>query len=187
MAIGRERSAEVHYRPAERIQRRPIGRLALHGIVGGLIAGIIFAMFEMVVAALLEGRMKALWNPLRMIAAMALGEEAMAPSYSLAKAAVTGMVVHMMLSAAFGLAFALLVVAVPVLTRSVATLVAAATAYGLLLRLVNFYVIAPVAGWDWFPEKASQFWQGFVAHTFFFGTVLGTYLAATRAGRAAGA
>ena len=65
------------------------------------------------------------------------------------------------------------------LKRSAARLAGAATAYGLLLWLVNFYVIVRVAGWDWFPDGADQFWQGFVAHTFIFGTLLGIYLAGT--------
>ncbi len=64
----------------------------------------------------------------------------------------------------------------PGLRRSAVWLVGAATAYGLLLWLVNFYLIARVAGWDWFPDGADQFWQGFIAHTFVFGSLLGIYL-----------
>jgi hypothetical protein len=46
--------------------------------------------------------------------------------------------------------------------------------YGLALWVLNFLIIAPVA----FPQftNANQFWNGFVAHTFFFGAVLGLYV-----------
>ncbi|MDG5815445.1 hypothetical protein QA601_10165 [Chitinispirillales bacterium ANBcel5] len=53
-----------------------------------------------------------------------------------------------------------------------------ASALGLLMWVINFYLIAPALGWMWFPQEASQFWQGFVAHTFLYGAVVGWYLAA---------
>ncbi len=132
--------------------------------------------FEMAVAAVKMGALDAAWMPLRMIGATVLGEDALMPGYSLAKAATTGLLVHMMLSVAFGVTFAALLMAFSALRRSAVWLVGAATAYGLLLWLVNFYVIARVAGWDWFPDGADQFWQGFIAHTFVFGSLLGIYL-----------
>ncbi|MGH2382721.1 MAG: hypothetical protein ACRDG7_16090 [Candidatus Limnocylindria bacterium] len=36
-------------------------------------------------------------------------------------------------------------------------------------------VIAPIGGWTWFPEGTNALVQ-FIAHTFFYGTVLGIYL-----------
>ncbi len=173
MAIGYRRDAVM---PAKEREGGAVGQLLLHGAIGGVLAGIIFALFEMGVAAAKMGALDAAWMPLRMIGATVLGEDALMPGYSLAKAATTGLLVHMMLSALFGVAFALLLVVLPALQRSAPWLVGAATAYGLLLWLVNFYVVAPVAGWDWFPDGADQFWQGFVAHTFVFGTLLGVYL-----------
>ena len=174
MAIGYRRDAAM---PAREHEGGAVGQLLLHGAIGGLLVGIIFALFEMAVAAVKMGALDAAWMPLRMIGATVLGEDALMPGYSLAKAATTGLLVHMLLSAAFGVAFAALLVGVPALRRSTLWLVGAATAYGLLLWPVNFYVIARLAGWDWFPDGADQFWQGFVAHTFVFGTLLGVYLA----------
>ncbi len=181
MAIGYRRDAAM---PARAHEGGAVGQLLLHGAIGGLLAGIIFALFEMAVAAVKMGVLDAAWMPLRMIGATVLGEDALMPGYSLAKAATTGLLVHMMLSALFGVAFAVLLVVLPALKRSAPWLVGAATAYGLLLWLVNFYVIARVAGWDWFPDGADQFWQGFIAHTFVFGTLLGVYLVATLRRRA---
>ena len=46
---------------------------------------------------------------------------------------------------------------------------------GIGLWLANFYVIANIGGWVWFPDKSNAIVQ-FFAHTFFFGAVLGLYL-----------
>ena len=143
-------------------------------MIGGLIAGLIFAMFEMVVAALINGA-SAFFMPLRMIGAMVLGAEALDPGYSLITAGPAGVLVHVVLSALFGAVFGAAVAAVPSVARSTGALVAAAGLYGLLLWLVNFYVVAPVAGWDWFPNGTDEAVQ-FVAHVVCFGALLGFYL-----------
>jgi dipeptide/tripeptide permease len=49
--------------------------------------------------------------------------------------------------------------------------IAAGTFYGLLLWLINFYVIAPPARWVWFPTMANPV-QQLISHVFAFGTVL---------------
>lgn len=145
-----------------------------HGLVGGVVAGIVFAMFEMVMAAILNGT-GAFFTPLRMIAGIVLGQQALQPGYSLATVILAGLILHMMLSAAFGLVFAGVLRSVPVLTASPATVLLATTVAGIGLWLVNFYVIASIAGWAWFPTRANPVVQLF-AHTLFFGAVLGLYL-----------
>ena len=155
------------------------GRWAKRGMVGGIVAGITFAMFEMVMVALMNGA-DAFFMPLRMIGAMVLGSEALAPGYSLATAALAGAVVHMVMSGIFGMTFGLIASLVPALARSRGALVVAASLFGLILWLVDFYVIAPAAGWDWFPNGTNETVQ-FLAHTVFFGTVLGLYLDRVRA------
>lgn len=149
-----------------------------HGLVGGIIAGIVFAMFEMVMAAILNGT-GAFFMPLRMIGAIVLGEDALMSSYSLAGASITGVIVHMVMSMVFGMIFALIAGRVAAMARSGGALIAAASVYGLLLWIVNFYLIAPVAGWDWFPDRTEE-WVQFLAHTFMFGSVLGLYLERVR-------
>jgi hypothetical protein len=64
---------------------------------------------------------------------------------------------------------------VPQLRSNTLPLVAWASAAGFALWIVNFYVIAPIAGWNWFPDGTDPLVQ-FVAHTFFFGSALGIYL-----------
>jgi uncharacterized membrane protein YagU involved in acid resistance len=112
--------------------------------------------------------------PLRPIGAIALGEEALQSDYSLVTAGVVGLVVHMALSAVFGLVFGVIAGAVAALRASALVLIVSATIFGFLLWIVNFYVIAPAA-FPWF-ENADTMVQ-FIAHTFFFGTVLGLLLA----------
>ena len=143
-----------------------------HGALGGLIAGVIFALFEMLMAALLQ---EAFFGPLRMIGATVLGQQALQPGYPLAGAAIVGLLVHMILSVAYGVVFALLLAYAPTLARTRLVVGTAAGLYGLLLWLVNFYVVAPLAGWTWFPNRTNPIVQ-VVAHAVFFGTALGLYL-----------
>lgn len=150
-----------------------------NGIVGGIGAGVVFAMFEMIMAAILNGS-SAFFVPLRMIAGIALGPQALQPGYSLVTVVVVGLGIHMMMSAAFGLVFAGILRSVPALASSPGMVLVSTSLLGIALWLVNFYGIANVAGWLWFPNKANPLVQ-FVAHTFFFGGAFGLYLnAATR-------
>jgi len=148
-----------------------------HGLVGGVIAGVVFAMFEMIMAAILNGT-AAFFNPLRMIAGIALGQQALQPGYSLAAVIVVGLILHMMLSAAFGVVFAGVLRSVPTLTGSPVRVLVTTSLAGIGLWLVNFYGIATIAGWPWFPARSNPIVQLF-AHTIFFGAVLGLYLNAT--------
>jgi hypothetical protein len=145
-----------------------------HGLIGGLVAGIAFAIFEMIMAVVLDGA-AAFFMPLRMIGAMALGEQALDPAYSLPTAAATGIGVHLILSMLYGVAVAGAARYVPALAGSAASLVAWASAAGLGLWLVNFYVFAPAFGWTWFPQATNPIVQA-IAHTVFYGTILGIYL-----------
>lgn len=145
-----------------------------HGVIGGIIAGIVFAMFEMIMAVVQTGA-DAFFMPLRMIGGIALGSSALEPSTSLVTAGGVGIVVHMMMSALYGAVIAGLATAVPALPSSTTSLVLWTSLAGFGLWLVNFFVIAPIGGWRWFPDGTDPLAQ-FVAHTFFFGSVLGLYL-----------
>jgi hypothetical protein len=147
---------------------------AQHGLIAGALAGIAFALFEMVVAAWTHGP-AAFFTPLRMIGATVLGRGALDPSYSLLVASLAGAIVHLLFSALFGLVFALIAWRFPRLAEVPGSLLLSATVYGLVLWGVNFYVIAPWAGWEWLPTQSVR-WVQFLGHTFAFGTVLGLYL-----------
>ena len=144
-----------------------------HGILGGILGGLAIAAFDMVSAAVLMG-LQAFFGPLREISGIVLGPQALEPTYPLLTAALVGVLTHMTLSIIYGIAFAGVVAAVPQLRASSMILVIAASLFGLAIWLVNFYLIAPVVGWTWFA-MANPVVQ-FIAHTFFYGTVLGIYL-----------
>jgi uncharacterized membrane protein YagU involved in acid resistance len=145
-----------------------------HVVTAGILAGLLFAIFEMVAAAVLMGP-AAFFMPLRMIGAIVLGEAALDPAYSLVVAGTTGIIVHMVLSLVFVLIFAA-VISPDAAPRILAF---AGIVFGTLLWLVNFYLIAPLMGWMWLPEQTNPVVQ-FIAHAFFFGCSVGWYLARSR-------
>lgn len=152
--------------------RAGVSKGVVAGLVAGIAAGIVFAMFEMVVAVLMG---QGFFAPLRMIGAIGLGEGALPPQPSIGLATVVpvGLIIHMVLSMVYGAGFGVVASAVGALKENRALLVGAGTIAGLALWIVNFYVIARVA-FPWFA-MANPVVQ-FLAHTFFFGAVLGLLL-----------
>ncbi len=138
------------------------------GAIAGVVAGLVFAAFEMTASALTMGT-DAFFMPLRMIGAIALGPEALDPGYSLLTASVAGVVVHISLAIIYGLIFG----EIATVLRGPAAFIGLGSLFGLVLWLVNFYLIAPIA-FAWFQETSPV--VQFVAHTFFFGAVLGWFL-----------
>ncbi len=145
-----------------------------HGIIGGIITGIIFAMAEMLGAYFIAGNPFVM--PLKAIASVPLGSPP--PEIATSTAIVVGLLTHVILAAIYGVVFAFIVASVEALRTSAMALIVAASIYGLLLWLVNFYVLASAIGRPWFEDTNAL--QQFVYHTFFFGTVLGLYLASVR-------
>ncbi len=161
--------------PADRTDRSDLARWAKHGAIGGLLAGLLFALFEMVMATVQMGG-EAFFMPLRMIGGIALGSQALEPSStSLLEAGGVGIAIHMMLSVIFGASVAVVAGRVAPIRSSTVALIAWTSLAGLALWLVNFYVIAPIGGWRWFPDGTDPVIQ-FIAHTFVFGSLLGLYL-----------
>jgi hypothetical protein len=122
--------------------------------------------------------------PLRMIGAMALGPAALESGYALEVAAMTGVIVHMILSVVFTGIFAAIVSPIAPATAGelLSTprgLILAGIVFGIALWLVNFYIVAPVAQWTWFPERTNPLVQ-FLAHAFFFGAPIGWMLGRSR-------
>jgi len=141
------------------------------GIVGGIVAGLVFAVFEMIYAAIAAGNF---FGPLQMIASIPL--QIPPPEIGLGSAIVVGLITHLILSTGFGVGVTFLVSSIEPLRSSRTTLLLATSAAGLALWLVNFYGLSYLLGTPWFATQTSALWQGFIAHTFFFGTALGVYL-----------
>jgi hypothetical protein len=141
-------------------------------VLSGLLAGVCFGVFQMLVSAVLVG------NPfafLQLASGMVLGREALENWFPLAVSLPVGIVVHFIFAILFAGGFLLVLGSLPwrVDTRS-GILVAAAT-YGTALWLFNFYIFGPLFGWYWFLSMTYPLLQGFVAHTIFYGVVLGLY------------
>jgi hypothetical protein len=142
----------------------------------GLIAGFTFIGFQLVATAFLSGPATAPL-PLRSISAMVLGPAALASSYSLLAVIITGLVIHLFLSSVFGVLFAVMAMRIAHATEgellaTTGQLALAGTTFGTVLWLVNFYVVAPLAGWTWFPGNTHHV-TAFLGHAFFFGCPLG--------------
>ncbi|RJQ87536.1 MAG: hypothetical protein C4519_00680 [Desulfobacteraceae bacterium] len=140
------------------------------GAAGGLAAGIGYMLFEMSAAWLLKGE---LFSPLRSIAAMLLGRDALAPWYSAFAAVLIGMAIHLMLSICFGWLFAFLAARYRIRSGSPLAWLGWGGMFGTGLWIVNFYLVAPLFGWYWFPLGTLPFVQAFLGHAFFFGALLG--------------
>jgi hypothetical protein len=155
-------------------RRTDLGAWVRYGVLAGVTAGIVFAMFEMVMAVVFDGA-DAFFMPLRMIGGIGLGKAALEPGTSLLAAGGAGLVIHMILSMMYGVVAAAVLSLVPRLSASRTAVLVSTSLAGLALWIVNFYGLAPVFGWTWFPDGTNAAVQ-FVAHTFFFGTVLGLVL-----------
>lgn len=136
----------------------------------GIIAGISFIIFELVIAGI-TGPSAAM--PLRAISAIVLGPGALEPSIHVAVAVIVGLIVHFILSAIFGLVLSVVIGIIRPLSNNRGMLLLSATVYGLFLWIINFYVIAPQT-FPWFTESNPV--VQFFAHTFFYGSVLGLLL-----------
>lgn len=157
------------------IEKKSTGHLFWQGIAGGLIAGILFAMGEMILNVFMG---KPFLGPLKLISSIVLGKQALTPTYPLASAVIVGLIVHMGMSMIFGLIFIFLLSAVRQVQASTGRLLVYGSLFGFALWVVNFLILAPVL----FPQftQVNQFWNGFFAHTFFFGTAIGGYVASTK-------
>ncbi len=155
-------------------QRADMGALVRHGIVGGLIAGAVFLIAQMVINRLLGDPAT---EPLRAYGSLIMGEEVMTRTD--AGPVVAGALLWMGLAALFGVLFAFIVAALKQLGRKASWLLPIhGMIFGLILWLVLFRGIFPGIS-DGF-DQLSQLWNGFVAHTFFYGLPLGAYIGSVR-------
>jgi len=148
------------------------------GAIAGILGGIAMMVFELVVAASTMG-LAWVQLPVRMAAGILLGPGALEARTPIIPVAIAGALVHLALSAGFGVFFASLV---DPRTRSTWLLTVMSALYGGALWSVNFYVLAPMAGWDWFPQLTNPAIQ-LVAHAIIYAPVTALALPRQRAAR----
>ncbi|MDQ3690207.1 MAG: hypothetical protein M3406_09275 [Chloroflexota bacterium] len=141
-----------------------------HGLIGGAIAGIIFALAEMFGSVLMGMPFLA---PFQAFASLALGIPP--PDIPLGTAIPVGTVAHMLLSVIYGVAFAFAVQNLALLRTSPPATIIAATLFGIALWFVNFNILAVPIGRPWFAEAPAI--PQFIYHAVFFGPPLGLYIA----------
>lgn len=132
----------------------------------GVIAGIVFMLLEMLMVMLFMGQSP--WAPPRMIAAMALGHDALPPPASFDLGIMmTAMMIHFAISIVYGLGIGAILHR---LRGSSALLVGAIL--GLAIYLINFYLIAPAA-FPWFTKAHN--WVTVTTHLIFGLVLAGSY------------
>jgi hypothetical protein len=146
---------------------RSLGRTLEVGIVAGVGAGLVFALFETTMAAITG---IGFFEPFRLIAAIALGPSVLPESTPLYTVLIAGTLVHVSLSALYGTIFAVAARYIRILRLD---LIIATTAFGLAIWIINFYFFSPLL-FPWFQSNVIS--VQFIAHTAVFGMTLGAIL-----------
>lgn len=127
-------------------------------ILAGIIAGIVFALWEMILNPLFLGNRP--WAPVRMIAGIAMGQSVVPPPDTFALLPIlVGVLVHLALSIIYAIVLAYIIQ-----RMSLGTSLVAGAIYGLVLYYLNFYLIANIA-FGWF--KGGQNWFTLIGHALF--------------------
>lgn len=143
-----------------------LGRTLSVGILSGVGAGITFALFMMVMDAVLGN---GFLDWLRQSAAIALGSSVV-PARPQLSVLIVGLIVHMSLAALYGAIFAVAARYITFLRRD---LIVATTIFGLGIWILNFYIFSPWL-FPWFDDSPDI--VQFISHTVFYGMPLGAIL-----------
>lgn len=163
------------------VEARDRSELLRQGAIAGAIAGLVLAGSE-IIAAMALG---ASWLvPFRLVSALVFGTEAFSPAFPPPLMLATGALLHMLLSAVFGVVFLWLLALTFQLSARTPLLLAYGALFGLLLWEVNFLALLPA----FFPHVArlfgpvNQFVNGILAYALFYGLILGACQARRRTG-----
>ena len=150
---------------------KPFSRIR-DGLIGGLIAGWVFAVAQMI-AAMAAGTATQL--PWRMAASVLRGRGAIGADWTFGLW-LSGAVMHFGLSSLYGLAWAAIAYKLwPLIRTSLGKHSALAAGYGLLLWLLDFQIIARAA-FPWF--LSTNVLAQMLLHMLAFGLPLGLYMEA---------
>lgn len=128
------------------------------GAVGGLMGGIVMAMWSMIVLWMTGF---GFWTPLNLIAHAVWRDAPLDAAFSWG-GLIIGMVVHMMMSIILGLALAAILAAIPRLLPSPMASTAVGLGFGLVVWLIAQYGIWPVI--DSAAAEAFTPWVFAIAH-----------------------
>ncbi|MBW3589308.1 MAG: hypothetical protein KY429_07805 [Actinobacteria bacterium] len=145
------------------------------GIVGGLVGGIVMAMFAMIAGATYLGT--GFFTPMYHIAAFLIGPEEMKSSmdggtfYFSAGPAALGMMIHMVTAIGWGVLFALLVSRIRI---GGASLILLGAIYGLAVMAFMSFIALPIIGQGDMPTMVG--WPTFSIEHVLYGATLGAWL-----------
>jgi hypothetical protein len=141
-----------------------LGDVVTRGAVAGIVAGFVFLLANMAYATT-QG--KPSLAPFMDISTIFHGTDQPASMTPTLDMLATGAVVHITLSIAFGVVFALLVAALAPLARNWLVLAGAGVVYGLALYVVNFQILGNTI-FEWFtnPQGPNQGFEVFIHAVF---------------------
>lgn len=140
------------------------------GITGGILAGLSFAIVQLVMSGM-QGRPPL--EPLQLTGSLVTDPMAIVPGQ--ASLATIGLFAHLVISAIYGILFLFLHWELKRHNETTERLILDGALFGLAIWMVHFFWIAPRA----YPQflTLDLVWNGLVAHSLFFGGVLGFYVA----------
>jgi hypothetical protein len=148
---------ELHLRPHRWEARTPDWAAAA---VAGFGAGGVVMLLELCWSTLIIGTNP--WGASRMVAAIAMGQEVLASNDYSTSVLVVALIVHYVIGIGLGLLLAAIVAPFH-LDSSVGMVLLAGAVFGLLIYLLNFYVV--VGAFPWFAEMRG--WPTAIAHVIF--------------------
>lgn len=149
-------------------------RLLVTGIIAGMIAGAVMAMYAMIASVTFLGQ--GFFTPLYAIAAPLVGQQSLMSSmhggafYFTLGPAVLGLVVHMMWSALYGVIFGL--IALWTHLRGLVAVIGGMI-YGVLAMLFMSFIVLPIVGMGSMPSMVG--WTSFTIQHLMFGLVIGLW------------
>ena len=163
------------------VESRDSWELARHGTRAGLLAGVALGVVEIAASAILSNDP---WWPFDFAAAIIVGPEALARSFPLAAAVALGMVLHVLLSILFGVAFLAGLALTFQLSARPPLIVLYGVLFGVTVWEVNFLAVLPVVAPNLTGrlDVATQLWNGIAAYCVVYGPSLAVYVLRVRPG-----
>lgn len=163
------------------VERRDIVVVVVHGILAGLLSGIVLGI---VVFAISVAFGEPGGTPFRFAAALVIGAQAFGPTVPLWIAVLLGVVMHLALAAAIGIAFIALLSLTYQLSARWQLLVIYGALFAFSVWEVDFLVAVPTF-FGYLIDRltvTTQLWNGILPYVFVYGPVLGLYVAWRRPG-----
>jgi hypothetical protein len=150
-------------------------------MAAGLLAGIGLGVVEVIASIVLRGDP---WLPFDFAAAIAVGPEALVPTFPAAASLALGTVMHILLSVFFGVTFLSALALTFQLSARPGLLLVYGVVFALAVWEVNFMAVLPVIAPDLRGriDLATQLWNGLVSYSLAYGPLLAVYVIAVRPG-----